>query len=139
MLRVLYVLIILYLILSSLQLRYGFPLLKKPSSLLKYNNSWGKLGADIFYAAPFAIEIRCLADFAFTKSSLDVFQFIQLYLYHYHAYGANQSNRYYDNRKLGSPNEKSDKIIFGGIVGSVFLVMFVGPFLMFSDFSGLVT
>ena len=64
---------------------------------------------------------------------------MQLYLYHYHIYGANQSNRYYDSRKLGAPNEKLDKIIFGGIVGSLFIIMFVGPFLMFSDFSGLVT
>jgi len=87
-LRILYVLFVIYLTFSSLQLRYGFPTIKIPSSVLKTHTDLGKIGADIFYAVPFAVELRCIIDFTMTKTSLDVFQFFQLYVYHYYIYGA---------------------------------------------------
>jgi len=65
--------ILLYLTLSSLQLSYGFPIMKKPSSVLQYYNDLAKVGADIFYAIPFAVELRCLLDFTVSKTSLDMF------------------------------------------------------------------
>jgi hypothetical protein len=101
-LRVFYVLIILYLVLSSLQISYGFPILKKPSSVLQYNNDLGNIGATLYMSIPFACELRCLADFAFTKTSLDIFQFYQLFVYHQMMFVGKNGNRFYDNKVLGS-------------------------------------
>jgi hypothetical protein len=62
--------------LSSLQLKYGFTIMKKASSVLQYNdNALALIGAQVFMGIPFATEIRCLLDFTFAKTSLDIFQF----------------------------------------------------------------
>lgn len=73
--RFLFVLYMLYLIVSGLQISYGFPILKKASSVLQYYNDLGMIIAQVYNAIPFVIEIRCLLDFTFSKTSLDVFQF----------------------------------------------------------------
>ena len=58
---------------SSLQLSYGFPIMKKPSLVLKYYGDQPNIGLNIFAAIPFAIEVRCVLDFTLSKTSLDVF------------------------------------------------------------------
>jgi hypothetical protein len=49
--------------------------LKKPSSVLQYYNDFGMVIAQVYNAIPFVIELRCILDFTFSKTSLDVFQF----------------------------------------------------------------
>jgi hypothetical protein len=79
-LRIFYVIMCTYLFLSSLQIRYGFPIYKKPSSVLQYNDSPGSLIlANIFSGLPFMVELRALLDFTFSKTALDIFQFWQLW------------------------------------------------------------
>lgn len=72
-LKILYALMCVYYTLSALQLSYGFPTLKKPSSVLQYNDDIAKIASDMYNLIPFAIELRCLIDFTFTKTSLDMF------------------------------------------------------------------
>jgi hypothetical protein len=72
-LRILYILFVLYLIVSSFQLSYGFPILKKASSVFYFYNDLGMIIAQVYNFIPFVIEIRCLLDFTFSKTSLDVF------------------------------------------------------------------
>lgn len=73
--RILYLFFCAYLTLSALQLRYGFPIMKKASSVLQYYDEWGlgNLGAVIYQSIPFALELRCVFDFTMSKTSLDVF------------------------------------------------------------------
>ena len=40
---------------------------------MQYNTIPGMIGAQVFMAIPFAIEVRCLLDFTFSKTALDVF------------------------------------------------------------------
>jgi hypothetical protein len=73
-----YVLALLYLLLSALQLRYGFPIMKKPSSVMQYNNTSENplplILANVYCALPFMVELRCLIDFTFqSETSLDIF------------------------------------------------------------------
>lgn len=43
---------------------------------MQYNESVvAYIGAQIYYNAPFVTELRCLLDFTFSKTSLDIFQF----------------------------------------------------------------
>lgn len=73
-LRKFYILICIVLGLSALQMRYGFTIMKKASSVLQYhNNPLALIGAQVYMAIPFATEIRCLLDFTFSKTSLDIF------------------------------------------------------------------
>jgi hypothetical protein len=47
-LRYLYLLMVAYLVISSFQIAYGFPIKKKPSSVLQYYNDLGNLSAQIY-------------------------------------------------------------------------------------------
>jgi len=72
-LRIFYLFVIIYLCVSALQLSYGFPIYKKPSSIMQYYGDLPNLGSLIFQAIPFAVEIRCVLDFTMSKTALDVF------------------------------------------------------------------
>lgn len=75
-LQIFYLILCIYFMLSALQIRYGFPIMKKPSSVLQFNdNILALVGANIYGALPFIVEIRCLLDFTFSKTALDIFQF----------------------------------------------------------------
>jgi len=124
--------------LSSLQLCYGFPLLKKPSSVLSHYNDVANIGSKIYFNIPFALEIRSIIDFTFKKTTLDVFQMCQLYVYHHYIYGAKIGNRSYDRKVLGIATPKCEKIIFGVLITLLLWLMIVGPFIMFSDFGSFV-
>lgn len=89
-------------------------------------------------AIPFACELRCLADFAFTKTSLDIFQFYQLFVYHQMMFVGKNGNRFYDNKVLGSKTTRVEKCIYGFLIGFIFMVLMAGPFVLFSEFGGLV-
>lgn len=75
-LQIFYLILCIYFMLSALQIRYGFPIMKKPSSVLQFNdNILALAGANIYGGLPFIVEIRCLLDFTFSKTALDIFQF----------------------------------------------------------------
>lgn len=74
-LRILYIILVFYLIASANQIALGFPIMKKASSTMQYYNDLGLVIAQVYYNIPFMAEIRCLLDFTFSKTSLDIFQF----------------------------------------------------------------
>lgn len=129
-----------YMCLSAIQLSCGFPIMRKPSSVLTYDNDLAKLGSDIYAAVPFLVELRCLIDFTFHKTSLDMFQTMALYMYHYELYSAKIGNNWYNQKQLGSKVTWDDKCIFGVLMTSIVLVLIVGPLILFSNLMpGLVT
>ena len=137
-LRILYAMLVIYLWISSIQLSLGFPIMKKPSSILQYYNDISKAGADVYISIPFACEIRCLLDWTMSKTALDIFQFFQLYNHHYELYSAKVGNRWYGEKILGSKTPIQEKCIFSGIFSSIIIILLVGPFYLFSDNSPLV-
>jgi len=138
-LKVFYFILCVYLFLSALQIRDGLPIHKKPSSILQYDdNPLALIGAQVYQALPFIVEIRCLLDFTFSKTSLDIFQFWQLWMYHFELYAAKNGNISYTYKVLGSPTTKLDKCIFGVLFTTVFLLLLVGPLWFFSDVGGFV-
>lgn len=87
---------------------------------------------------PFAIELRCLLDFTFSRTALDVFQFTQTYSYHMELYLTKLGNKFYNEKQLGSPTTQFDKCINGWLFTIVFVGLLIGPFLLFSELSGFV-
>jgi hypothetical protein len=48
--------------------------MRKPSSVLQYNgDALALVGAQVYMGIPYATEIRCLLDFTFNKTALDIF------------------------------------------------------------------
>lgn len=131
----LYLMMVVYLIVSSFQIAYGFPIKKKPSSVLQYYNDGGQIIAQVYMLLPFIVEIRCLLDWVFSKTSLDIFQFWQLFNYHVELFLSWTGNRYYTIKALGIPIEMFDKCIFGVLIASVILFLLIGPFYLFSTVS----
>lgn len=137
-LRFLFVLYVLYLTVSAMQISYGFPILKKASSVFQFYNDAGLVIAIAYNSIPFVIEIRCLLDFTFSKTSLDVFQFWQLFFYHSEMFLGWTGNRWYTIKILGSQTECFDKFIFGVLLTSGALFLLMGPFYLFSTMSPMV-
>lgn len=77
-------------------------------------------------------------DFIFSKTSLDIFQFFQLFNYHWEMFIGWTGNRYYSFKILGSQTECLDKCIFGVLIASGLLFLLIGPFYIFSSISYLV-
>lgn len=71
---VFYALICLYLYLSAKQMRYGLPTFKIASCVLNSYEWYDTIKAQVYVMIPFAMELRCLCDYTFTKkTSLDIF------------------------------------------------------------------
>lgn len=138
-LRIFYIIISIYLMLSALQMKYGFTIMKRASSVLQFNsNPIALIGAQVFMAIPFAIEVRCVLDFTFSKTALDVFQFWQLFMYHIELFIVKNGNYSYTYKQLGSKTLLFDKCIFGVVIGGVILTMLIGPIYFFSDYGGFI-
>lgn len=128
-----------YLLLSALQIRYGLPIHKEASSVLqKHHDPIALILAQVYVAIPFAVELRCLLDFTFSKTALDIFQFWQLWQYHYELYAAKNGNYSYTYKVLGSPTWIVDKCVFGVLITGIILTLLVGPLWFFSDVGGFV-
>ena len=92
----------------------------------------------MFYSLPYAVEVRCLLDFTFSKTSLDIFQFWQTFVYHVELYVSKNGNVSYTRRILGTRTPIMDKCIFGWIMTLVIMGVLVGPFYLFSDYGGFI-
>lgn len=96
------------------------------------------IGGQLYTAIPFAVELRCLLDYAFAKTALDAFQFWQLFMYHFDLYNNKNGNYWYNARVFGSKSDPVDKFVFGGLITGVILVILIGPFYFFSEFSSFI-
>jgi hypothetical protein len=114
--------------------------MRRPSSVLNYTHDLAKIASDVYSMVPFLIELRCLIDFTFHKTSLDMFQTMALFFYHYEIYASRIGNMWYVPKILGTPVEPLDKCIFGWFMTTVVLIIIVGPLILFSNLMpGLVT
>lgn len=95
---------------------------------------FGYIGAQVYMALPFAAELRCLFDFVFTKTALDVFQYWQLFNYQMEMYLAHFGNQSYVVKTMGVPVTFEDYLI-GYIVLFIILLAIMGPLYFFSQFS----
>jgi hypothetical protein len=74
---VFYLLYCLYFYYSALQIRFGYPELKKGNFLMNDSTPVNKIGFQIFAAVPFLLELKIFTDWTFTRTGLDVFQWIK--------------------------------------------------------------
>jgi hypothetical protein len=88
----------------------------------------------IYISLPFMLELRTLLDWSFTKTSLDINQWLQLNQYHSDFHIAKVSNySYYNDKEVGDKISGCEKCLCGGILTSIILFFLIGPFLLFSS------
>jgi hypothetical protein len=127
-----YLLYCLYFAISALQIKYGLPELRK-GVFVSSGNAVNKIIFKIYRAIPFLVEIKIITDWTFTKTSLDLFQWIQFETIYAELYIAKCENKFYMNHQVGKPINKLQKFLMGAL-GLLFVVALVaGPLAIFSS------
>ena len=127
-----YLLYCLYFYYSAEQIRYGYPELKKSNFLMKNTTPLNKLAFQIFRAIPFLLELKIFTDWSFTRTGLDVFQWIKFENIYGDLFVAKCINKGYVRHKIGDQIPKWMKFLVG-ICGTFGLVIVIaGPMLLFS-------
>lgn len=88
-----------------------------------------------FMAIPFLFELKTFADWTFTKTALDVFQWFIISATHAELWIAHSLQGRYQRKPLGQPVPTILKVILGfcGQLGIILLI--AGPLLLFSTFN----
>ena len=127
-----YLLYLVYLYLSSKQIRLGYFDIKR-KSLFKRNTTVTNTISKIFNAIPFLPNIRNTVDWTFTSTCLDLFQwnkFESIYDTIFDTYCDSEGN---DEEKIGQKVGKKKKIIMGGLLSFALIFILVIPLVLFSS------
>jgi hypothetical protein len=134
---VFYLLYCLYFIISGLQIRYGLPELRKGNFAMGDYTPINKGVFQGFLAAPFVLELKIVSDWTFTRTALDLFQWIKFENIYSDLFIAKCTNKGYLAHPLGEPIPLWSKALIGcgGLFGLIFVI--AGPLLLFSSFNPL--
>jgi len=88
-----------------------------------------------FLAIPFIFELRSIVDWTFTKTALDVFQWIKLAQIQADLYVAKCVNKTYMEKPIGKPIKCWMKILIGGGLTLLVILLLAGPILLFSSYN----
>jgi len=130
-----YVIFCWYFMLSALQIRYGYPDFKEPSSLTSKDGLGPVLLYRVFYVLPFMLELKTILDWCFQKTSLDIFQWLELVEIDSELFFFKNGNKGYFQRRLGTKIDRFEKCLCGCFCLGTILFFLVGPFMMFSNLS----
>ena len=128
-----YLLYCLYFYFSAVQIRYGYPELKKSSFLMNNTTPINRIAYVVFRSVPFLLELKIFTDWSFTRTGLDVFQWIKFENIYGDLFVAKCINKGYVAHKIGDQVPKIMKFLLGilGTLGLVFII--AGPLLLFSS------
>ena len=124
-----------YFMLSALQIRYGYPDYKEPSSLTSKVGLGPVLTYRVFYMLPFVFELKIILDWCFQKTALDIFQWLELAEIDSELFFFKNGNKGYFERKIGTRIVRFEKCLCGCFCLGVILFFLIGPFFMFSNLS----
>ena len=128
-----YLLYLVYLISSGLQIKYGFYDMKRKSMLKAGDKSLNGTIYNAYKAIPFLYEIKLAIDWTFTKTCLDLFQwnkFEGVYDAVYVTYcQMNAKNEQLVGQKVG----KLNKITMGGLLAFILILILLAPLMLFSS------
>jgi hypothetical protein len=68
-----------YFFLSGLQIKYGYKKFKKINSFMSERSALNYYFMSVFTIIPFLYEIKCIMDWAFIKTSLQLFDWFKLF------------------------------------------------------------
>jgi hypothetical protein len=130
-----YVIFCIYFTLSAIQIRYGLPDYRAGSSLMKERNNLYRYTWLIYYNIPFLMELKTILDWCFTKTALDLMEWLQVAQFNSEMFLANISGYYTYKKKFGDKIAVAEKWICGCLCVGIIMFFLIGPFLMFSNLS----
>ena len=127
-----YVFYLLYLYISSAQIRLGYYDIKR-KSLFKRNTSVTNLISKIFNAIPFLPQIRYAIDWTFTSTCFDLFQWIKFESIYDSIFDAYADADEDDSAPIGEKVERKKKISMGGLLSFGLVFILIIPLILFSS------
>lgn len=122
----------LYLILSDLQVKWGYRKYKRYNSMLHKRNYVNDIVTSVFVAIPFLYELKLIMDWSFCQTGLTLENWIRhfnIYLTSFQSTINSMTARAY---RLGHPIPMISKIVFGWCGFILILVLIFGPMILFS-------
>ena len=129
---VFYIFYLLYLYISSTQIKLGYHDIKR-KSLFKRNTSVTNLMSKIFNAIPFLPQIRYVIDWTFTSTCFDLFQWIKFESIYDSIYDAYTDSNEDDDDPIGERVARKKKIGMGGVISFVLIFILIVPLVLFSS------
>lgn len=134
-----YLLYTIYLIIVSLQLKYGLPSFRSGSfPLMKSTSKASKLLFQFYRGIPFLFEIRTLVDWVFTLTTLDLFQWLKFENLYAQLYINQCNSRFYQARVRGSAIGTGSKMSMGCCSLLIIFGIILAPLILFSSLNPIV-
>ena len=128
-----YIIYMIYFIFSGIQIQFGFYDMKKKSILKAKYNTFNKLFNTVFKNIPFIYEIKLAIDWAFTSTSLDLFQWNKYESVYNMVYTTYCNMKVKNVSKVGQRIKKLVKAGMGGVLSFILVLLLVLPILLFSS------
>lgn len=112
-------------------MKYGYKKFKKINSFMVKRNSFSSIFVLIFIAIPFLYEIKCIMDWTFLKTSLQLFDWFKLFSIYVSSFKAKIQQIGTLDTKLGEAVDWTGKIV-GWIGFTLMLLIIFGPMILFS-------
>lgn len=132
-----YLLYCTYFAISALQIRYGLPELRKGNFAMSDTGPINKGIFQGYLAAPFIVELKIISDWTFTRTALDLFQWIKFETIYGDLFIAKCQNKVYLEHPLGDPMPRWKKASFGCGGLLLLIIIIAGPLLIFSNLNPL--
>ena len=133
LLIIFYILYVIYLIGSGLQVKYGFFDLRRKSLLKKGNSSISGAIFSVYKAIPFLYEIKSAIDWTFTSTCLDFFQWNKFESVYDSIYLTYCTMTAKNAQLIGQKVKKIMKIGMGGTLSFTLILLLVIPIMLFSS------
>ena len=127
-----YILYLIYLYFSSVQIRLGYYDIKR-KSLFKRNTAITNVVAQIFNAIPFLPQIRHVLDWTYTKTSFDLNQWIKFESIYNSIFGAYKKVDENDDAPIGKQQENRKQKSFGNALSFILIFIVIVPLILYSS------
>ena len=129
-----YVLIVIYLYFSSLQIKNGYPLASVGSIFQNDTSFVYRICFIMYRSLPFLYEIRSVIDWTFTPTSLDLFQWFKMEDAYCNLYATKaEMNTRKATHTIGQKRLFAEKCQYGCIFLLILLVIVLLPIFLFSN------
>ncbi|KAL4449174.1 hypothetical protein ABPG74_015556 [Tetrahymena malaccensis] len=129
-----YMLIIVYLYFSALQIKFGYPQMSVGSIFSRDTSLVYRLSFIVYRALPFLYELRSVIDWTFTSTSLDLFQWFKLEDAYANLYSVKaEMNVRKETHKFGQKRDFVEKCTNGFLFLIFLLVIILLPIFLFSN------
>ena len=129
---VFYLLYLIYLIFSGLQIKYGFYDFRR-RSVFKNIKSINAYIFDVYKLIPFYYPIKNVVDWTFTSTTFSLFEWFKFENLYDNIFKTYRSKRLSYNKPIGKKVKKYIKIIIGGSISFILVLILIVPLILYSS------